>query len=522
MRQFISIIVIASFFMSLPMVSCDPYDPTGPEDTDTIPVDTIVDDTVPEVVGLYIETQEDFDRFKNAKYLPGGNIFFAAGKSFNGQFAPKGSGMATDPITVTAYNPDTKEIYWEDTDNKPIINGNGTVNSVFYLYNADNWIISNLEITNTDGTDADQGDLRGIHVVQEDVGIAENITIRNCYVHDVNGKVEGKQLGGIHVHVEGRSTPTRINNVLIENNYVSTVGGVGIGNSSSWGGVKDDDYYPWENYVVRNNRVEYTGRNAIIIRFGIDPVAEYNVIAYPSLYSTGHNMFNFNTIGCIMQFNESYGATGNIDEHDRGGFDADYNSENTTIQYNYSHNNHWFTGIMRRYNKGVTIRYNLSVNEKLGGYMYGFPNDVGLEDLLIHNNTHYFGKGLDASPFASPGRTRTPIETSMYNNIFYFEEPSTWSVLPDESSCELSHNLFYNIAGWGDHPIMLDPLFVDAGEEPYDIDMTDPERLSGYMLKAASPCIDAGKVIEDNGGRDFWGNPLSDGLPDIGAYEKQD
>ena len=414
MKQFSFIIIVVWFFSYFSMVSCD----KEPEIIIVEEPDTIPEDTSSEIIGIYISTQDDFDKFNNLKYLPGANVFFAAGKSFNGQFAPKGSGTKSKPITVTSFNPETKEIYWESNENKAIINGNGTVNSVFYLYNANNWIISNLEITNTNGSDEDQGDLRGIHVVQEDIGIAENITIRYCYVHNVNGKVEGKQRGGIHVHVWGKSVPTRINNLLIESNFVSTVGGVGIGNSSSWGGVQDDDYYPWENFVLRNNRVEYTGRNAIIMRDGIDPLAEYNVIAYSSLYSTGHNIFNFNTRGCIMQYNESYGNSGDIDDVDRGGYDADFNAENTTIQYNYSHNNHWFCGIMRKYNKGVTIRYNISVNDKLGAYEYGFPSEVGLEDLFIHNNTHYFGEGIHASPFASPGKKRIPINTTLYNNIF--------------------------------------------------------------------------------------------------------
>ncbi|MCF8381590.1 MAG: right-handed parallel beta-helix repeat-containing protein [Bacteroidales bacterium] len=518
MKQITFVLFITVFFTYFSSVSCDKESNDiliVEEEIDSIPVDTTT-----KILGIYIETQDDFDRFNNLNYLPGANIFFAAGKSFNGQFAPKGSGTESKPINVTSYNPDTKEIYWEDNDNKAIINGHGIVNSVFFLYNADNWIISNLEITNTDGSDADQGDLRGIHVVQEDVGVAKNITIRNCYVHNVNGKVEGKQRGGIHVHVEGSSVPTVINNVLIENNLISTVGGVGIGNSSSWGGIQDDDYQPWENYVVRNNRVEYSGRNGIIVRFGTNPIAEYNIIAHASRYSTGHSIFNFNTRGCVVQFNEAYGNTGNIDDIDRGGFDADYNSENTTFQYNYSHNNHWFCGIMRKYNKGVTIRYNISVNDKLGAYEYGFPTDVGLEDCLIYNNTHYFGAEFNASPFASPSKTRIPINTSLYNNIFYFEKASTWRVVPD-NSCDLSHNIYHNIAVWGANSLTGDPLFLNKGEVPVDVDMTDPERLAGYRLGDISPCIDAGKVIENNGGIDFWGNPLSDGKPDIGAYEKQ-
>ena len=507
----------AIFIGSSMLVSCE-------EDTNTeidieIPVDTIPVDTTPDIKAIYISTQAEFDRYRNLTYLPGAHILFAAGKVFNGQFAPNGSGTVDEPIVVAAYDPETMEILLDNIDDKPIINGNATVNAPFYLYNGSNWIISNLEITNNDGTDDDQGTLFGIYIVQEDVGVVENITVRYNYIHDVNGKVEGKERGGIHTHVIGKDVPTKINNLLIEDNIVSWVGGVGIGNVSSWGGVDDDDYFPWENHVIRGNRVEYTGRNCVIIRMSIDPIAEYNVLAYSSRYSTGHSIFNFNTDGMVIQYNEAYGNTGELDDHDRGGFDADYNAHNTIFQYNYSHNNHWFCGMMRKYNKGVTLRYNLSVNDKLGAYEYGFPGDVGLEDVLIHNNTHYFKAGLNASPFASPGKVRVPINTKMYNNIFYFEDASTWAVEPD-ASCELSHNLFYNCEERGSDNILTDPLFVDAGDNPYDVDMTDPNRLLGYQLMDGSPCFDAGKAIEDNVATDFWGNAITDGKVDIGAFEK--
>jgi len=338
-------------------------------------------------------------------------------------------------------------------------------------------------------------------------------------VHDVNGKVEGKERGGIHVHVKGTKTKTKINNLLIENNYVKNVGGVGIGNQSSWKSITSIDYYPWTNYILRGNRVENTGRNGIIIRASINPIAEYNVIAYSSRYSTGHNIFNFNTKNSVMQYNEAYGNTGEVSDKDRGGFDADYNCENTIIQYNYSHDNHWFLGLMRKYNKGITVRYNISVNERIGAYEYGFPTDTGIEDVLIYNNTHYFGAGINASPIASPSQVRTPINTTFKNNIFYFEEASTWAVSPD-NSCFLSNNLFYNVSPKGENTMTLDPLFENAGNAETDIDMTNINRLAGYKLKANSPCLDAGILITDNGGKDFWGNALGTGNPTIGAYEK--
>ena len=60
---------------------------------------------------------------------------------------------------------------------------------------------------------------------------------------------------------------------------------------------------------------------------------------------------------------------------DRGGFDVDYNCVNTFIKYNYIHDNLWFCGIMKKRNRNVVIRYNLSQNDKEGIYFYGFENE---------------------------------------------------------------------------------------------------------------------------------------------------
>ena len=469
---------------------------------------------------VYINTQEDFDQFKNTEFSPGTDILFAAGKSFNGQFAPTGSGTKEKPIRLTAYDPETESVYWEATEIKPIINGHGEVNAPFYLYNGANWEINNLELTNTNGSDADQGDLRGIYIVARDAGIVENVTVRNCFVHDVNGKVEGKKRGGIHVHIKGEETRTKFHKLLIEDNYIKNVGGVGIGNTSTWGDIHSSDYFPWTEFIIRGNRVEHTGRNGIIARMGINQIVEYNTLANNSRYSSGHSLFNFASIGCIMQYNEAYGNTGESDDIDRGGFDADYNSRGTIIQYNYSHDNNWFCGIMRRYNRDITIRYNISINERLGAYEYGFPWENDARGIWIYNNTHYFKAGLNASIFASPGRVRTPSYTYFYNNIFYFEDKGTWGVEPDET-CEFKNNLFYNVEPKGKGAIVADPLFVAAGEVPYDLDMSDSERLAGYRLKENSPCINAGIVINHNGGKDFWGNTVGTESIDIGAYEKQ-
>lgn len=470
---------------------------------------------------VYINTQADFDANKFKKFEAGTQILFARGAIFNGEFAPLGSGTAEAPILITAYDPTTKEVLREAIDDKPIINAQGIVGTAVRIYNSSHIEVNNLELTNTNGTDLDQGDLRGIHVIAENAGIVEHITVKNLYVHDVNGKVAGKQRGGIHFNVYGNEVPTRMNNVHILDNRVEDVGGVGIANQSSWGGIDTETYYPWQGLVMRGNRVSRTGRNNMIVRYSTSPIVEYNVLAYSSRYNHGHSVFNFNTEDCIVQFNEAYGNTGPVDEPDRGGFDADYNARRTIIQYNYSHDNHWFAGIMRRFNDGVKIRYNISQNELLGAYLYGFPGEKGAKNIEIYNNTHYFRPGINGQIFVQAGRNRVAIETSFKNNIFYFSSPSEWGREPsDEVTFE--NNLFYNVSPKGTDYVSGDPLFVEPGIGGTGIDMTQTNRLSGYQLQANSPAINAGTSIDGNGGLDFWGNPLYNNAADIGAHEHQE
>jgi hypothetical protein len=466
---------------------------------------------------FYIKTQEDFDQYSNYEFPAGSSVLFAVGKKFEGQFKIRGNGTKDKSNLVAAYDPKTGNVFKEWIKNKPVINGIGKVEAPIYVYNGQHWEISNLEITNTDGSKNDQGKLKGIYVVAENSGVMENVVIKNCYIHDVNGNVGGKWHGGIHIHVLGDSIKTKFHQLLIEGNVIRDVGGVGIGNQSSWRDIDTEKYYPWTEFIIRGNFIERTGRNSIILRNALNPLIEHNVAAASSRFDTGHSIVNFNTTNCVVQYNEAYGNIGPAHENERGGFDADYKSRGTIIQYNYSHDNNWFCGIMRRgINSDITIRYNISQNELIGCYLYGFPTEEGLKDVKVYNNTHYFGKGKGNRIFVEGGRVRVPIETEFKNNIFYFADKAEWGFEPDES-CVFENNLFYNVNPKGKNAVVGDPMFVNPGSGGTDIDMTEPNRLSGYKLKDVSPAIDAGKKIDENGGKDFGGNSLT-GTPNIGAY----
>ena len=113
------------------------------------------------------------------------------------------------------------------------------------------------------------------------------------------------------------------------------------------------------------------------------------------------------------------------------------------------------------------------------------------------------------------GKERIPIETVFYNNIFYFEDKADWGCQPDQS-CSFQNNLYFNLNPKGIGAVNEDPVFVEPGKGGIDIDMTDSNRLSGYKLKLGSPALGAGKMIKNNGNKDFLGNRITKN-PNIGA-----
>jgi len=364
-----------------------------------------------------IDSQKKFDALRTNTFRPGDAILFKRGAQFDGMFAPSGKGTKRAPIRIDVYG----------NGARPVINGHGRNIAGLFLRNPSYWEVSGLEITNTDGTDKDQGQLFGIYVLVKGAeGTYEHIHIHDCRIHDVNGKVAGKQRGGIHVHVKDLES-TVIHDLRITNNRIVRVGGVGIGNTSSCGRVEFREnstvcHNLWTGVYVAGNYIDHTGRNSIIARTSKDAVYEYNTLANSSRYDTGHSIFCFNTDGIKIQYNEAYGNIGD-DGHDRGGFDADYNCVNTFIQYNYSHDNMWFCGIMKRRNRNVVIRYNISQNDKKGIYFYGFEKNREARNIHIYNNTHFVAAGLDVSVFPE---ARTPISSLFENNIFFFEGRGKW------------------------------------------------------------------------------------------------
>jgi len=460
-----------------------------------------------------VDSQERFDALATTAFLPGDTILFKRGVQFDGMFAPSGKGAEQAPIRMDVYG----------HGERPRIDSHAKHLAGLFLRNPSYWEVNGLEITNTDGTDDDQGALFGIYVLVEATeGTYKHIHINDCYIHDVNGKVAGKKRGGIHVHVKDLNA-TIIDDLRITNNRIVRVGGVGIGNASSCGRVEFQEHdtvshHLWTNVYVAGNTIENTGRNSVIARVSKDAVYEHNTLAHSSRYDTGHSIFCFHTDGIKIQRNEAYGNVGD-DGKDRGGFDADYNCVNTFIQYNYSHDNMWFCGIMKRRNRHVVIRYNVSQNDKEGIYFYGFEKNWEARDIHIYNNTHFVGKGLDVCVFPEG---RTPLNSLFENNIFFFEGPGSWGKNAEGIHTRFRNNLYFNIVPHTSdtRPIVADPMFVRPGSAGTDIDLKTMDALRGYRLEPGSPCIDAAVTIKDRGEQDLLGTEVTTARTDLGACER--
>ncbi len=460
-----------------------------------------------------IDSQKQFDALCTASFLPGDVILFEKGRRFSGMFAPSGSGNERAVIKIDTYG----------QGSRPRIDAGGKHIAGLLLRNPAYWEVSGLEITNTDGTDKDQGDLFGIYVLVRGIeGVYRHVYVDDCYVHDVNGLVAGKGRGGIHVHVRDCQS-TIFHDLRLTNNRIVRVGGVGIGNSSSCGRIefRENDtisHNLWTKVYVAGNFVDQTGRNNVIARVSKDAVYEHNTLANSSRYDTGHSIFCFNTDGIKIQYNEAYGNLGK-EGRDRGGYDADYNCVNTFIQYNYSHDNMWFCGIMKRRNRNVVIRYNVSQNDRRGIYFYGFEGNREARDVHIYNNTHFIRKGLDVSVFPEG---RTPLNSRFENNIFFFEGRGTWGENAEGINTSMRNNVYFNIPAHKSdtRPIVADPLFVQPGMAGTDIELRAMKSLLGYRLKPDSPCLDAGLPMASGGGKDLLGTEVRIGKTDVGAVQR--
>ena len=453
------------------------------------------------------------DRVNAMTFAPGDQILFRAGTRYTGQLRLQGSGKEGAPIVVAAFG---------EGPRPRIDRGPGAHGETVLLRNVEYWEVNDLEITCTGSWHGGIMAIRptGVAVRLHDFGTAHHIQLKNLYVHDVNGSNVKEEGGsGISFGNGGSKVKSRFDGLLIENCHLVRTDRNGItGWSDYWART---DWYPSLNVVIRGNLLEDIGGDGIV-PIGCDgALIEHNILRggrrRADDYAAG--IWPWSCDNTVIQFNEVSGMRG---DRDGQGFDSDWNSRNTLIQYNYSHDNDGgFLLIcndgsskppVNAGNVGTVVRYNISQNDGARTFQIS-----AVKDTAIYNNAIYVREGMDVLGVFCHSWSGWAENTRFSNNIFYAKGAVRYDFGESTGNVFTNNVFFGNHVGRPEDPraITSDPLLVSPGSGSDGLDS-----VSGYKLRAGSPCIGAGVPIPNDGGRDFWGNRVPDaGAPDIGAHQ---
>ena len=471
-------------------------------------------------------------------FAAGDSILFKSGQTWAGQLHPLGSGVAGSPITIGSYG----------TGSKPLINGAtlasgwGTGAAV-YLVNQQYWTINGLAVKSNSGVDNLGGveestwkyQRHGILVYNNGAGTLNGITITNNTVSDVNGcftcnGIEAHSNGGIVVRAEQENDS--FNAVSIDHNSVSNVGRGGIVFWDESTGLSLTDWIIDQPLLSTNVKVEYNTTstidsdgvlvlgtyNAMLQRNVVANAGQRTVVGSSTAPSAG--LWPTRSIGAVVQYNEVYGTQ--THGTDGQGFDVDLASVDTTVQYNYSHDNEGgFLLMMAGASSNLVVRNNLSVNDGFGGvkgiftFSYGVP--VNTE---IYNNTIYVKSGLSSKIMFCDGCDASTGGAWSFRNNIVVNNGSGNYTYPNSAGAVFDYNVFY-----GNHPASepADPHKLTTNPLLVSVPAAAPTGLAsvtGYKISSTSPAKGSGTLIVGNGGKDYFGSVLSPTLvPSRGFHE---
>lgn len=481
----------------------------------------------------------------------------------------RGAGTPISPVLVSTYgNP---------ADPRPIINGSGVEtdnwdgqpdSSAVHVYDADNLIIEDLELTNTGGNPLD-GRRQGIQIFAvERYGAHANITIRDNYIHDIEGEYKKNHEATAGILLEQRlppvgldptPDPTWFENVTIEDNLIENTNRQGIAMWGDWRNRPEDGYDPtgpawtgWTGVIIRDNTIRHVRGDAILVSNTDGAMVSGNVVegfnelnaldeatiqsilsdaqtkqGLPTPPSRRHaGIWTYNADNTTIEHND---VRGGVSNQDGMAYDIDGGSVGTVIQYNYSQDNEGGFALicteLGQIRDGI-IRYNISKDD-------GFSSITGcvgeVLNTQVYNNTihstagvQYPWRQVDWIRFG--GDTMTDVrDIEIVNNIFsypgqdipyfFYNEREGEGIVAGQVDVNTTadNNLFYGVVGppqdssaLGGHPRFYDTSLAD----------------DGFVLRSNSPAYQTGATVVGNGGLDYFGSVLS--LPfNVGADETE-
>ncbi len=457
-------------------------------------------------------------------FIAGDTILFKSGCTWTGTLSPKGSGNASAPIVIDVYGGPAQ----------PIIDGNGangTGTAAVYFNNQQYWELNNLEIVNDGASGADR---RGVYITASNFGMINHWVLKNLSIHNVKGLIGNtdteKKTGGIGIVVTGETIPTRFDDILIDGCTIAYCDNEGFFSD----GVARTDYpktAAWmnrrfTNVRISNNIFHHISKNAMLLRLFDGGVVEHNLFYNTATGTTGNTICTMCCDGTVCQYNEGYLNQASLQGGNFGDgslYDADLRSPNTIWQYSYSHDNShglfWVCTVQQ--DSGIICRYNISQNDKGNIFCLNYPDS----SIYIYNNTVYLS-GFQNQYIISERNNGSPQYGTrrtyyFYNNIIFNNNNlATYLFQSANYTRTIDYNIFYSINPSSEpadaHKLTTDPKLVNPSS---GVSLTS---VDGYKLQLGSPAIGSGKVIPNNGGKDYWGYSVSPvSAPSRGAHEYQ-
>ncbi len=460
----------------------------------------------------------------------GAHIYIERGSEFYGSLAISNAhGTVDEPIVVTAYG----------KGSDPSIDGNNLNGSgILHIANCSNLLVEELELFDSAKI---EGDRRGVLITcdnnlgTEEIVTYKNITLKNLYIHDINGfrdaensgmAMTSKITGGIHLW--SNDGLGRVDGLTITGCQITEVSNVGIAtwhkvvqNEDGTVTVKMVNPYTSEfkdfshhNVHIDGNEISHIGKNAIFARNLYGGVIEHNVVHDTAKYCvSGNTIVTRSVDGTVIQYNEGYrnlarARAGDGKLQDGCMLDADLDSKDTIWQYNYSHDNSFglFINCTTEGKDVAIVRYNLSVNDKGNkGVIYINYASAGI---YVYNNTIVTSYDTEYI-IQSNGTGRTAF---FYNNLIYNRSDKAKIGISNSADISASNNLVFNEYGssidgldyfksLNANGIYEDPLFVGYLQEDSILGIGNQ---GTYMLDSKSPALGVGYTVDEVD--DFFGN----------------
>ena len=411
------------------------------------------------------------NKVNNSKFLPGDTLYFEGGHTFNGNISIDGSD-ANDPnniFVIASYG-----------TGRAIINA-GTGYG-FYAYNTQGFSISNLIF---DGNTASTNTGTGILIFSDLTG---NIKFKSISV----SYTEIKNFGAEGIKIYTTDNLTGFQNVSLNNLSVHNIARNGI---IIYGYVAPS-LVGWQhkNVTISNCEIyQIPGslspaglEGSGIVMSGVDG----GVIQHCVAHDNGQNniscggpggIWSFESNNITIQYCESYNnhsGTG----CDGLGFDLDGGVTNSVMQYNYSHNNDGAGYLMGQYPNARpwsnnTMRYNISENDGVlneGGIGLFKGPGTTMSGANIYNNTIYVSPKAGNSNVSAVyfQNWNTGInQVAFYNNIFITSGAVSLINIPVGYSAFFAGNIYwssgspFNIHYQGNNYLSLNSWRTASGNE---------------------------------------------------------